>query len=116
MKRVIFIMVLMIGLMACKHEPTNNFPPDDPEVELTSTNLPIVWIEVNGRMIQRYERVNARMKIIDNGKGQLNYADLDKHPGQHIDYEGFVACATVAIQPITTVQRNLILSAPWTAP
>ena len=91
MKRVIFIVALMIGLMACKHEPTNNFPPDDPEVELTSTNLPIVWIEVNGRMIQRYERVNARMKIIDNGKGQLNYADLDKHPGQHIDYEGFVA-------------------------
>ena len=91
MKRVIFIVVLMTVLMACKREPTNNFPPDNRGVELTSTNLPIVWIEVKGRTIDRFERINAHMKIIDNGKGKLNYADLKEHPGQRIDYEGYIA-------------------------
>jgi spore coat protein CotH len=31
------------------------------------------------------------MKIIDNGKGNLNYADLEAHPGQRIDYEGYIS-------------------------
>lgn len=91
MRRVIFIAMLLTVLMACKHEPTNNYPPRNTEVELTSTNLPIVWIEVKGRTIDRYERIEGHMKIIDNGKGNLNYADTVAHPGQHIDYEGFIA-------------------------
>ena len=94
MKRLTIIgfllMLVLLASTACKHE-LGNFPPDNVDVELTSTNLPIVWIEVNGRTIDRYQRINAHMKIIDNGKGQLNYADLDKHPGQRIDYEGYVA-------------------------
>ena len=31
------------------------------------------------------------MKILYNGDGELNYADTVAHPGQHIDYEGYVA-------------------------
>ena len=81
----------MLALTGCKRAPTNNFPPDDITVELTATNLPIVWIDVSGRTISQSQRVDARMIIIDNGKGQLNYADTRKHPGQHIDYEGHVA-------------------------
>ena len=77
--------------MACKRDPGKNFPPDNTDVELTSTNLPIVWIEVRDRTIDRYERIDAYMKIIDNGKGKLNYADLKAHPGQRVDYEGHVA-------------------------
>ena len=77
--------------MACKRESTNNFPPDNTDVEFTSTNLPIVWIESRGRTIDRYHRIDALMKIIDNGKGRLNYADLKQHPDQRIDYEGHVA-------------------------
>ena len=83
-------MMLMLSLMACKHEVVN-FPPDDTGVELTSTNLPIVWIEVNGTPLDRYNREGARIKIIDNGEGRLNYADTVAHPGQRIDYEGYIA-------------------------
>lgn len=68
----------------------DNYPPDDQNVKLTQTNLPIVWIEVDGNIIDRNERITARMKIIDNGEGQLNYADTVAHPGQRIDYEGYI--------------------------
>ena len=68
-----------------------NYPPDNQNVRLTSTNLPIVWIEVDGNRIDRYERITARMKIVHNGNGTLNYADTVAHPRQTIDYEGYVA-------------------------
>ena len=68
-----------------------NYPPDDEDVQLTQTNLPIVWIDVDGNYIDRDERITARMKIIHNGKDSLNYADTLAHPGQHIDYEGYIA-------------------------
>ena len=68
-----------------------NYPPDNEYVHLESTNLPIVWIDVDGEYIDRYERITAQMKIIHNGDGALNYADTVAHPGQHIDYEGYVA-------------------------
>ena len=83
-------MMLILTLQACKRERAN-FPPDDTGVELTSTNLPIVWIEVGARDIDRYRRIDARMKIIDNGQGNLNYADTVSHPGQRIDYAGHIA-------------------------
>ena len=69
----------------------DNWPPDDENVRLTQTNLPIVFMNVDGEMIDRYERITARMKIIDNGEGNLNYADTVAHPGQNIDYEGYIA-------------------------
>ena len=90
MKRLFFITMLVLMLAGCKHEAVN-FPPDDTGVVLTSTNLPIVWVEVRGKTIDRYERIDARMKIIDNGQGQLNYADTVAHPGQRIDYQGHIA-------------------------
>lgn len=72
-------------------ESTNNYLPDNPDVVIDSTNLPIVWIDVDGEMIMRNERIAGRMKIIHNGKGRLNYADTLAHPGQTIDYEGDIA-------------------------
>ena len=68
-----------------------NYPPDNEDVQLTSTNLPIVWLDVDGQYIDRDEHITARMKILHNGEGQLNYADTVAHPGQTIDYEGYVA-------------------------
>ena len=68
-----------------------NYPPDNEDVQLTSTNLPIVWLDVDGNYIDRDERITARMKIIHNGDGNLNYSDTVAHPGQNIDYEGYVA-------------------------
>ena len=90
MKRMIFLAVVLMVVASCNRQP-NNFPPDDTRVELTSTNLPIVWIEVNGVTIDRYERIPAHMKIIYNGEGKMNYADTVAHPGQSIDYEGPIA-------------------------
>ena len=69
----------------------DNYKPDNRNVHLTSTNLPIVWIEVDGQYIDRDVRITARMKIIHNGDGNLNYADTVAHPDQTIDYEGYVA-------------------------
>lgn len=68
-----------------------NFPPDCTDVRLDSTNLPIVWIEVNGDSIKQETRIGAHMKIIHNGDGMMNYADTTAHPGQRIDYEGPIA-------------------------
>ena len=89
-KKMIIMAVLLTVAVACNRHPVN-YPPDDTHVVLTSTNLPIVWIEVGGDTISRYERTGAHMKIIYNGDGRLNYADTVKHKGQHIDYEGEIA-------------------------
>ena len=58
---------------------------------MDSTNLPIVWIEVDGKVIKRAKYISAHMKIIHNGNGKLNYADTIEHKDQHIDYEGYIA-------------------------
>lgn len=82
--------LFLLALTAC-NRTLRNFPPDDASVRIDSTNLPIVWIDVQGDSIMRDERIGARMKIIHNGDGQLNYGDTVAHPGQHVDYEGYIA-------------------------
>ncbi len=89
--RPILLMVMSLVLWACDKPVVANFPPDDIGVKLDSTNLPIVWIEVGGDSIMRDKRIEGRMKIIYNGEGRLNYADTLAHPGQHIDYDGYIA-------------------------
>lgn len=69
----------------------DNYKPDNPNVTLTQTNLPIVFIDVAGKQIDRKEKITAKVKIIDNGKGKLNYADTVTHKNQRIDYEGYIA-------------------------
>ena len=89
--RLILMMVTALALQACVKPVVRNFPPTNTDVKLDSTNLPIVWIEVNGDSIMRDKRIGGRMKIIWNGEGRINYADTVAHPGQRIDYEGFIA-------------------------
>ena len=91
--RLFLFAVAALALAAPSHANSwwDNYRPDNSNVRLTSTNLPIVWIDVDGQYIDRDERITARMKIIHNGNGQLNYADTVAHPGQRIDYEGYVA-------------------------
>lgn len=84
-------MVMMLALQACVKGGVHNFPLANTEVRLDSTNLPIVWIEVGGDSIMRDKRIAGRMKIIWNGEGRLNYADTLAHPGQRIDYQGYIA-------------------------
>ena len=64
--------------------------PINKNVKLETTNLPIVWINLNGAVVNLDTRVTARMTILHNGEGQINYADTVAHPGQHIDYRGYV--------------------------
>ena len=92
MKRLFMFVLAVLALTGTARAGSwwNN-PPDNQNVRLTSTNLPIVWIDVDGRYIDRDERITARMKVIHNGDGQLNWADTVAHPGQTIDYEGYVA-------------------------
>ena len=92
MKRL-FLLALTVLVMSSTARAWSwwNYPPDNEDVQLTSTNLPIVWLDVDGEYIDRNERITAKMKIIHNGDGNLNYADTVAHPGQTIDYEGYVA-------------------------
>ena len=86
----ILLTVLTISSVAYAQQ-ADNYPPDNQNVTIDSTNLPIVWIDVDGVMIDRDERITGRMKIIHNGDGMLNYGDTVAHPGQRIDYEGYIA-------------------------
>ena len=92
MKRLLLLVLVLLTLTGTARAWSWwNYPPDNEYVEMESTNLPIVWIDVDGQYIDRYERITGRMKIIHNGDGRLNYADTVAHPGQTIDYEGYVA-------------------------
>lgn len=51
--------------------------------------LPIVFIQALGHEIEKDNRVSAWMKIINNADG-VNYEDTVAHPGQTVDYEGFI--------------------------
>ena len=90
MRKVLLLLLAFLSVTGIAQADTN-YPPDNKNVRLTSTNLPIVWMTVNGATIDRYDRITARMKIIHNGNGQLNYADTIAHPGQKVNYEGYVA-------------------------
>lgn len=69
----------------------NNFPPYVTNVSVDSTNLPIVFINVNGDTIHKNDKITAWMKIIHNGNGQWNYADTVAHPNQTVDYDGYIS-------------------------
>ena len=83
--------VVTLALGACDKSVVHNFPPEDTGVRLDSTNLPIVWIDVEGDSIMRDTRIGGHMTIIWNGEGKMNYADTAAHPGQHIDYDGYIS-------------------------
>ena len=92
MRRLLLLVTLvLVAVSAQANSWWDNFKPTNSNVRLTQTNLPIVWIDVDGTMIDTEERITARMKIIHNGNGQLNYADTVAHPGQKVDYEGYIA-------------------------
>ena len=44
----------------------NYLPTNNRNVKLTETNLPIAFINVGGKTIQREERITARLKLINN--------------------------------------------------
>ena len=87
-----FLALACFLLTASVHaQQWDNYRPDVTTVQLDSTNLPIMLIDVDGAMIFKDDYITARMKIIDNGQGNINYLDTVAHPGQHIGYDGFIA-------------------------
>ena len=112
---IAFAMVLSV-CFAARAWSYGNYPPDNVNVQLTSTNLPIVWIDVDGQIIDRDERITARMKIIHNGDGQLNWADTLAHTGQTIDYEGYVALRYRGSSSYTMSDKKPYSFRPLTAP
>ena len=92
MQRILFTIAAILMLVTtAQAQRADNYPPSNKTIKISHTNLPIVWLEVNGAMILKDERITAHMKVIDNGDGQLNYGDTVAHPGQHVDYEGYIA-------------------------
>ena len=86
------LLLLLVGYRKSPKEK-GNFPPKNTQVALDSTNLPIVFLNVDGRRIMRSRRLKARMTVINNGEGKMSYADTLTHPNQNADY-----CGTVAIR------------------
>lgn len=61
-------------------------------IQLDSTNLPIVFINTHNKIIpQNKEFITASMTIVDNGANRLNYKDTITHPHQLFDYNGLIA-------------------------
>lgn len=95
--RWIILLVFMYGFLPtskAQSEWDNFKPTKNKNVKLTQTNLPIVFINLQGkRLASRWEDryVVARMKVIQNGEGQLNYGDTVIHPNQQADYDGWIA-------------------------
>lgn len=95
-KRYLFLTAaLLCAGAAMANDYSDNFlPTQDQNVVLDETNLPIVFINLNGQQMNNKDAdtyVLARMKVIDNGKGQLNHGDTIAYPAQTVDYEGFIA-------------------------
>ncbi len=92
MKRIYLLLCLALCTANIYAQRADNYPPTkNASVTFTETNLPIVFITVDGKMILREERITAKIKIINNGAGKTNYADLTAHPEQTIDYEGYIS-------------------------
>ena len=118
MRRLILLVVAVLMLTGTARASSwwDNYAPDNKKVRLTSTNLPIVWITVDGQYIDSNERITARMKILHNGNGQLNYADTVAHPGQKIDYEGYVALRYRGSSSFSMSDKKPYSFRPLTAP
>ena len=101
MKRFLLFLLAVVAVQSINAQWwwNPNYPPDDETVQLTKTNLPIVWL-----------------KIIHNGDGNLNYADTLAHPGQIVDYEGYVALKYRGNSSFTSSDKKPYSFRPLNAP
>ena len=85
-KTILLASLLTAGFSAVSSQ---NYPPVIPDIVIGETNLPIVFINTLGQEIDKENRMSARMTIVNNVDG-INYGDTIAHPGQTIDYEGYI--------------------------
>ncbi len=88
MKRITLLIFSILFGATCFAQQADNYKPDNPNVVLKQTNLPIVFINTGNTMILKDTRIAARMTVINNGEGKLNYADTFAYPNQKTDYKG----------------------------
>lgn len=92
-RMIMLQLILLFSSVAMAQSATDNYLPTyDQNVQLTETNLPIVFIDLRGQTIpdKGNGEIVARMKIINNGEGQVNYGDTIAHDNQTVDYEGWI--------------------------
>lgn len=85
-------------------------------VKIESSNLPLVFINVKGKTIQREGRILAQLKVINNGAGKLNHGDTLAYPNQNVDYEGFVALKYRGNSSFNASDKKPFSFRPLTAP
>lgn len=90
---ILLIAVVAAGIFIFHRHEIRRIKFSNPpvEVQLDSTNLPIVLIDTHDsiRNISKNHPIPVSITIIHNGEGRGNYTDTLTHQGQHIDYEGF---------------------------
>lgn len=92
-KKFVVAFFLVLNYTICWAQVEDNYRSllKDTSIVIDKTNLPIVFIDVDGKMILRENYILARMKIIHNGDGMYNFGDTIAHPNQNVDYEGDIA-------------------------
>lgn len=114
--RNLFLSLFLISSVVCSAQDTdiNNFKPDNQKVKFTETNLPIVFIDTQHQVIERENRITAKMKIIDNGEGQLNHMDTLLYPNQTVDYSGYIDLKYRGNSSFTNSDKNHMPFVHWT--
>ena len=88
-----FVAVVIAGIVVFHRYDSRRIKFTTPPVEVRfdSTNLSIVLINTKGKTwrLSKSHAIKVGITIIDNGEGEINYADTLKHHGQYVDYEGF---------------------------
>jgi hypothetical protein len=72
--------------------------PEPVEIDLTSSNLPIVIVNTNGADIPDKPKIDATMKIINRPDGELNYVSDESNP----DYLDFDAPIQIEVRGSTS--------------
>lgn len=53
----LFLLLSLFSLFSASAQQSDNYKPDNVDVPFTETNLPIVFLNVGGRQIDREERL-----------------------------------------------------------
>lgn len=93
MERLLYLIPLLLCMGTARAQQPDNYKSHlrDATVKIGSTNLPIVFVDVNNAEILKDRYILAKMKIVYNGEGCTTYGDTIAHPGQAVDYEGYIA-------------------------
>jgi hypothetical protein len=66
---ILFVLVVSVTFYPQRNSVINNSSADQTQIQITSSNLPIVIINTNGQEITSDEKITADMGIIFNGEG-----------------------------------------------